>query len=82
MLAIPHDKALHFMYGTTSSFTGACVGLLAEAHPAIAAVAATLMMGACKEAWDEVSDGSVSVRDFLATLAGGIPVILLTWWMA
>jgi uncharacterized membrane protein len=62
---LPHDKAMHVLYGL------ACFCVFALISPLVGLVAA-IVVGAAKEAWDSTGRGNVEILDFVATAAGGL----------
>lgn len=72
---IPADKARHALLGAAIAF------VLSPIHPALALVA-VIAAGAWKE-WvydkSRPKDHTVDVRDFFATVAGGLLVCLPAW---
>lgn len=67
---IPADKANHFVYGAVLAGIGALHSVLAGA-----VLCAVFAIG--KEVYDRVTKkGNPEVADALATLAGGLPVLL------
>ena len=67
---LPHDKANHVVYGAVIAtvgtiFAGPVVGLIAAG-----------VVGAVKEILDNFTGGSPDIEDAIATLGGGILVVL------
>lgn len=76
---IPYDKQLHLIAGATIS-----AGTYAVVHyntgnkttATFAAVGVTALAGISKELYDQYSYGGFDWKDFGATMAGGIPVVI------
>lgn len=71
-LPFPLDKQLHFFVGAFLAF------LVALFTNPVAGLFAAVIAGMFKEAWDTVSGkGTLDVKDFLTTSAGGVFVTAL-----
>jgi hypothetical protein len=74
---IGHDKLLHFAVG---SFAGLVAVVVHTAAPVMPLWLWTLLIaaavGAGKEVYDKVYDGTVDPLDFVATVAGSMPLAL------
>lgn len=76
---IPYDKQLHLIAGATIS-----AGTYAVVHyntgnkttATLASIGVTAFAGLSKELYDQYSYGGFDWRDFEATMAGSIPVII------
>lgn len=61
---LPQDKANHVILGLLAFMAAGWVNPLYG-------LAAAVLVGAAKEAWDATGRGCVEFKDFLATVAGG-----------
>lgn len=79
---IPHDKALHALYGALITALVLSLLLLRQASPmraAAIALAVVAAVGALKELADRRSPAHTpELMDFLSTIAGGMLVLLPT----
>ena len=76
---IPHDKALHALFGIPVALIAAFVASQYAFAPWIAALCASTALGVGYEAYQlRKRAGTVSIYDALATAAGGVPVALAT----
>jgi hypothetical protein len=75
---IPHDKALHVIYGAAAACIGALAAHLMELPPLDVAPAAALALGVAKEFYDKRTGrrGAYDPRDILATAVGALPVVV------
>lgn len=70
---IPQDKANHAIYGAAIFF------VLQFAFVPVFALLGVASIAAAKEIYDFVTDsGTAEITDFLATIAGTIPLFLLS----
>lgn len=69
-----YDKALHFFAGLVIVAI-----LLVAGVPALYAGIACLLAAAGKEALDEYTYGGADLLDFVATMAGGILVLVVSF---
>jgi len=76
---IPHDKALHAVYGSAIAFVGALAGFMLAAPLWAAALALVTLIGFGKEIYDRATDrGNSEWADAVVTVLGGLPVVLAT----
>ena len=66
------DKANHIIIGMVTYCIAACF-----LHPALAMLAVVFVAFA-KECWDYIDYGKFDVFDFLYTIGGSIPALILT----
>jgi len=73
---IPHDKALHAVYGSAAALVGALIGLMLAAPLWAAALALVTLIGFGKEIYDRATGrGQPSAADAIATAAGALPAV-------
>ena len=76
---IPHDKALHAVYGSAAALVGALIGLMLAAPLWAAALALVTLSGFGKEIYDRATGrGNPELADAVVTVLGGLPVVLAT----
>lgn len=75
---IPHDKALHVIYGgVIALITLVVASAVSLAVPALWALGASVIIGAAKEVYDRKSGkGNPEYGDFYATGIGGLAIAL------
>lgn len=75
---IPHDKALHAVYGSVAALVGALIGLLLAAPLWAAALALVAIVGIGKEVYDRATGrGNPEWADAVVTVLGGLPVVIV-----
>lgn len=75
---LAHDKANHYVYGTAAAVIGAHAAGFFGADMRVGAVAAAMAVAGAKELYDYTSKkGTPSSGDWLATVLGAVPVILV-----
>ena len=80
---IPADKALHLIYGAAAWLAAAALATAAGwPHPGLLGLAAAVLLGIAKEAWDWWrvrrlgEPRGVEWADALATAAGGVVLLI------
>lgn len=76
---IPHDKALHFVYGAVIAAVLLMVlrVWVPPVHAAFAALLLTTAIGALKEVYDHFwQNGTAEIEDAIATTGGAFMVVI------
>jgi hypothetical protein len=75
---IPHDKALHAIYGSALSLVGALLALALGFSVWTGSMALPLIFGVAKEMRDRWAEaGTPDKWDAVATVAGALPTIIV-----
>lgn len=71
---IPHDKAMHAVYGALAGLAGALIAIVTGQHPGAGALIGGVVVGVGKEVIDRATGkGTPDPMDAVATILGAMP---------